>query len=122
MRKNDKKRDNQIRLGLTAVCEHALNAYPGFAWITHIVDYDLYPKSLQIVCIFDTETQLRQCSQNGDKAALLDLIKCTLAKDGIEFKNINQHVSFDTETACEQQHKGNWALRLNERKHSANLH
>jgi hypothetical protein len=119
MRKNDKKRDNQIRLGLTAVCEYALNAYSGFAWITHIVDYDLYPKSLRIVCIFDTETQRRQFSQNGDKAALLDLIKRTLAKDGIELKNINQHVSFDTQTACDQQHKGNWALRLNERKYNA---
>jgi hypothetical protein len=114
MRKSDKKKDNQLRQGLTAVCEHALAAYPGFAWITHVVDYAIFPKNLRIVCVFDTEQQLLQFNQRGDKSALLGLIQRTLGQDGIELKDIAQHVSFDTETACEQQHHGNWASRLSD--------
>ncbi|PKH29986.1 Fis family transcriptional regulator [Shewanella sp. ALD9] len=112
MRKTDKKIDNKLREGLTVVCEHALDSYPGFAWITHVVDYTTFPKSLRIICIFDTETQLTQFNQSGHKALLLTLIQRTLAQYQIDLKNINQHVSFDTETACDQQHHGNWALRL----------
>ncbi|MGP1834276.1 Fis family transcriptional regulator [Shewanella frigidimarina] len=113
MRKTDKKIDNQLREGLTAVCEHALDNYPGFAWITHVADYTLFPKSLQIICIFDNESLLTQFNQSGDKAVLLTLIQRTLAQYQINLRDINQHVSFDTETACEQQHNGNWALRVN---------
>ncbi|RPA59303.1 Fis family transcriptional regulator [Shewanella frigidimarina] len=113
MRKTDKKIDNQLREGLTTVCEHALDNYPGFAWITHVVDYMLFPKSLQIICIFDNESLLTQFNQSGDKAVLLTLIQRTLAQYQINLRDINQHVSFDTETACEQQHNGNWALRVN---------
>ncbi|AZG73623.1 Fis family transcriptional regulator [Shewanella livingstonensis] len=122
MRKTDKKIDNQLRVGLTAVCEHALVAYSGFAWITHIVDYEKYPKSLRIVCIFDTETQLSQFKQSGDKAVLVALIQHTLTHEGIEIKDAYQHVSFDTESACEQQHNGNWALRLSEKNRRTKLY
>ncbi|MGK0409372.1 MAG: hypothetical protein ACJASB_001528 [Shewanella psychromarinicola] len=120
MRKIDKKRDNQLREGLTTVCQHAIAAYPGFAWITHMVDYAIFPKGLRIICIFDTESQLMQFNQRGDKAILLSLIQRTLAQYDINLKDINQHVSFDTETACEQQHQGNWALRLSETNSMAN--
>ena len=112
MRKTDKKIDNHLRQALTAVCEHAITVYPGFEWITHLVDYNAFPKSLCIVCVFDTETQLRIFNLEGDKVALLSLIKHTLMQYGIGLKDINQHVSFDTETACKQQHNGDWALRL----------
>lgn len=112
MRKSDKKIDNQLRLVLTNVCEHALELYPGFEWITHTADYGAFPKSLLIVCVFETEFQLAQFSHNGAKLELINLIKHTLAKDGIVLNNMTQHVQFDTEAACKQQHQGNWALRL----------
>ncbi|GGQ12821.1 Fis family transcriptional regulator [Shewanella litoralis] len=112
MRKTDKKIDNQLRQSLTEVCDHALAAYAGFEWLTHTVDYNTFPKSLRIVCVFDTEALLTQLNHNGHKLELLQLIKGTLAKDGIVLNNIEQHVKFDTEAACAQQHHGNWALRL----------
>ncbi|QDE31000.1 Fis family transcriptional regulator [Shewanella polaris] len=118
MRKTDKKIDNQLRQGLTLVCDHSIEVYPGFAWITHKVDYTAFPKSLRIVCVFDTELQLRQFNQENHKTTLLNLIKRTLSQFGIDLKDISQHVSFDTETACEQQHNGNWALRLSGSSHS----
>ncbi|WP_282110295.1 Fis family transcriptional regulator [Shewanella algicola] len=113
MRKSDKKIDNQLRLALTDVCDHALECYPGFEWITHAVDYDSFPKSLRIVCVFDAEQQLRHFNHQGHKTALLAHIKRNLADVGIVLNNIDKQVSFDTETACQQQHNGNWALRLN---------
>ncbi|WP_372942699.1 Fis family transcriptional regulator [Shewanella sp.] len=112
MRKSDKKIDNQLRLALTDVCEHALDLYSGFEWITHSVDYGSFPKSLRIVCVFDTEQQLRQFNHQGHKATLLAHIKHNLTDVGIVLHNIDKQVSFDTETACQQQHHGNWALRL----------
>jgi len=112
MRKTDKKIEKQLRHSLTEVCDHALAEYCGFEWLTHTVDYNAFPKSLRIVCVFDTEPQLRQFNLDGHKAELLNLIKGSLAKEGIVLNNIEQHVKFDTEAACTQQHNGNWALRL----------
>ncbi|MCT8986209.1 Fis family transcriptional regulator [Shewanella phaeophyticola] len=112
MRKSDKKIDNQLRLALTDVCQHAIELYAGFEWITHTVDYGAFPKSLRIVCVFDTEQQLRQFNHQGHKTALLAHIKRCLADGGIEINNLDKQVSFDSETACQQQHNGNWALRL----------
>lgn len=112
MRKTDKKIDNQLRLSLTEVCEHALAAYAGFEWLTHTVDFNAFPKSLRIVCVFQTELQLSQFNHDGHKLELLKFIKATLAKEGVVLNNIEQHVQFDTEAACRQKHKGNWALRL----------
>ena len=112
MRKTDKKIDNRLRQLLTEVCDFAMDTYCGFVWLTHIVDYNAFPKSLRIVCVFDTEPQLRQFTLDGHQLELMNLIKRTLAKDGIALGNIEQHVLFDTETACQQQHNGNWALRL----------
>jgi len=114
MRKTDKKIANQLREGLTAVCEHALAAYPGFAWITHVVDYALFPKSLRIICVFNTEQQLTSFTQSGHKAALLVVIQRTLGQYGVKLNDMTQQVVFDTETACEHQDNGNWALRLSD--------
>ncbi|MGX9461528.1 Fis family transcriptional regulator [Shewanella sp. A14] len=86
MRKTDKKIDNQLRLGLTAVCDYAMATYPGFVWITHLVNYGAFPSSLRIICVFDTDAQLRTFNQSGHKAGLLSVIKDTLAKEHIEDK------------------------------------
>ena len=51
MRKTDKKMDNQLRHVLTEVCEVALKDINGFQWLTHVVNYSNFPKSLQVVCV-----------------------------------------------------------------------
>lgn len=45
MRKTDKKTDNKLREVLTGVCDDALEEFAGFKWLTHLVNYDDFPKS-----------------------------------------------------------------------------
>jgi hypothetical protein len=56
MRKTDKKLENSIRAELTDVCEYALNHTPGFQWLTHTVDYQHFPSSLKVRCVFAPES------------------------------------------------------------------
>lgn len=112
MRKSDKKLDNQLRLELTDVCEVALKDVPGFQWLTHLVNYDNFPASLRIVCVFDTNESLDNYLISRSNAQLQTMIAAKLNSLGVKLKRIEKHVLFDTEENCDAQHKGNWALRL----------
>ena len=112
MRKSDKKLDNQLRIVLTQICENALEEIEGFQWLTHIVNYSNFPKSLKIVCVFDTNESLDRYLLSETNNQLQSLIKRELSKLNIQFKNMVNHVLFDTEENCENQHNGNWAQRL----------
>lgn len=117
MRKSDKKIDNKLRLVLTDVCETALKEIAGFQWLTHTVNYNNFPNSLQIICVFDSKKQLKQYLQSPQCSALVLLIHNELKATNVMIKNINHHVSYDSEESCREQHHGNWALRL---KNSSN--
>ncbi|MDO8827596.1 Fis family transcriptional regulator [Methylophaga sp.] len=112
MRKTDKKTDNELRLVLTDVCEQALKDIDGFQWLTHLVNYDDYPNSLKIVCVFDTKENLNNYLQSDDNQALVSLIQSEFKTMNIKLKRMVDHISYDTEENCLQQHNGNWALRL----------
>ena len=112
MRKSDKKLDNQLRMVLTQVCENALEEIEGFQWLTHMVNYSNFPKSLKVVCVFDTNESLDRYLLSETNNQLQSLIKRELSKLNIQFKNIVNNVLFDTEENCEKQHNGNWAQRL----------
>jgi len=112
MRKTDKKTDNELRLVLTDVCEQALKDIAGFQWLTHLVNYDDYPNSLKIVCVFDTKENLNNYLQSDDNQALVSLIQSEFKTMNIKLKRMVDHISYDTEENCNQQHDGNWALRL----------
>ena len=73
MRKTDKKMDNQLRHVLTEVCEVALKDINGFQWLTHVVNYSNFPKSLQVVCVFDTNENLSFSCQKKPKLNLMVL-------------------------------------------------
>jgi hypothetical protein len=112
MRKTDKKIDNQLRQVLTDVCEIALKKVVGFQWLTHLVNYADFPKSLKVICIFDTNENLDNYLQSNCKQELLLLIQAELKKMNVNFKNTAKHISYDTEVNCNEQHDGNWAVRL----------
>ena len=108
----DNKRDKQICSALTKACEIAKQQVPGFQWLTHLVNYAQFPDSLSIVCIFDTREELAQARQQMQDQLIIALIKTELERISINFKEINRHVSFDTEEACVAENKGNWAKRF----------
>ena len=112
MRKSDKKLENALRKALTKVCDHALYRLDGFVWITHLVDYNIYPKSLRIVCVFNQEKMLEKALAEKQDALLFQLINDELTTLGIALKNVSQYVSFDTEEACLKSHQGNWNARF----------
>lgn len=105
MRKSDKKLENQLRITLTEVCEASLKEDTGFQWLTHTVDYQRFPDSLQITCMFDTPENLAGFLKSAHKAALTELIRDKLDSVGIRLKKPEKQVVFDIE--CDE-NKGEW--------------
>ncbi|MEZ8826067.1 Fis family transcriptional regulator [Vibrio amylolyticus] len=112
MRKTDKKLDNQIRETLTLVCDDALEQIAGFQWLTHSVNYDNFPNTLKITCVFDTAEELSNFNGSENKAWLTDLIRQRLGSINVSLKNAGKHITFDTEEACTNENDGNWARQL----------
>lgn len=102
MRKTDKKRDNMLREALTEVCGIAREKFDGFDWLTHFVNYNRFPDSLIVVCVYDTSEPLSE----SDKDRLRFLIKEKLKSIGINLKNIRQHVRFDAQENYDVENKG----------------
>lgn len=108
MKKSDKKLDNALIEVLTQACDIAQIKYPGFKWLTHFANYNNFPNSLIVVCVFDTNEQLIKT----DRVGLRTLIKEKLLSININIKNISQQVDFDTEENCSNTHNGNWDERF----------
>lgn len=104
--------ENQLRVALTDVCETALKNGNGFLWLTHLVNYSNFPKSLKVICVFDTNDNLTKFINSHNHQKLNALISTSFFEIGINFKNITHHVSFDTEEDCDKNNNGKWAERL----------
>ena len=108
MRKTDKKIENQLRSVLTDVCETALKEIDGFQWLTHLVNYSNFPKSLKVVCIFDTNENLLTFMSKESEVELSSLIHKKLHEIGVKVKNMAGHIAYDTEENCEKEHNGTY--------------
>jgi len=109
MRKTDKKVDNQLRLALTEICDSTLKEFAGFQWLTHLVNYAHFPKSLKVICVFDTNDNLKRFMATENRHGVSTLIHKKLFEMGI---NINAPVSYDTQENCDKNNNGKWADRL----------
>ncbi|MEZ0148114.1 MAG: hypothetical protein AB9Q19_02160 [Candidatus Reddybacter sp.] len=112
MKKTDKKNEKAIREALTEVCDIALDEVAGFQWLTHLVNYSRFPDSLSVVCVFATETDLANALLAKHDDFLRSVIREKLSAVGIALQDTSQQVSFDSEEACELEHKGKWQQRL----------
>lgn len=112
MRKTDKKVDNQIIKQLTWVCEFALKEIEGFQWLTHTVNYQRFPQSLLITCVFDNDLNLTQFMNSTAPEKLRGIINEKLAEIKIKLPNVKQQITYDSEQSCQRQHQGNWTKRL----------
>lgn len=108
MKKTDKKLDNALREVLTEACDIALEKFAGFRWLTHVANYNDFPSSLSVVCVFATNEQLA----NADLAGFRLLLKEKLASMSVQIKAIDQQLVFDTEENCEKYNNGKWSERL----------
>ncbi len=97
MRKTDKKRNNAIRLALTDACEQALEQIPGFKWLTHYVDYQRFPQSLKVVCIFESQSALLAANTAAHDVLMRKLVTEALADIGIAVPNPGTNISLQAE-------------------------
>ncbi|MFT6917904.1 MAG: hypothetical protein ACJA2G_000516 [Cognaticolwellia sp.] len=112
MRKSDKKIDNQIIKSLTEVCQSALEEIDGFEWLTHTVNFDNFPDSLKVVCVFDSNKKLASYLTSSDSKRLALLIADSLADIGIKLNSVKNQIALDSEENCTLYHAGNWHKRL----------
>ena len=110
MRKTDKKIDNQLINQLNEVCQFALDEFNGFVWLTHQVNFAQFPKSLRIICVFETRDNLKQFIMAQSQQVLGQLIVKKLLDINVVIKE--QQIVYDSEQSCQQDHNGNWAQRL----------
>ena len=122
MKKSDKKIDNSLREALTKVCETALGSVDGFVWLTHVVNYNAFPNSLKIVCVFETDDSLSNAYAAKQDDYLCQRIREELSAVNIKLTKLRQQVSFDSEEACERSHNGKWNDRLAKLQNSVTLH
>lgn len=90
------------------VCDRALEKYEGFAWLTHFANYNHFPGSLSIVCVFDTNEQLAKANDESLRA----MIEQKLGSIDVKIQDIRQQVSFDTEENCKRENGGKWHERF----------
>lgn len=102
MRKSDKKIENQLRITLTEVCEATLKENIGFQWLTHTVNYQTFPDSLQIICMFDTPENLAKFLKSPFRDQLTRQIKVQLEGVGIRLQKPDKQISFDVESTGKQ--------------------
>lgn len=112
MRKSDKKIENRLIAALKAACEEALNTFDGFEWLTHTVNYQQFPDSLAIICVFDTDENLSKMVSEDNGIHFKALIEEKLQSADFRLKGIRKRIRFDSEEACEIEHQGCWSKRL----------
>ena len=93
MRKMDKKRDNTIIAALTQVCHVAQDEGNGFQWLTHSVNYQNFPDSLTVVCVYD------ELPTESVKIAMCHLIQDSLMKQAIPLLNPARQIQFKQQTS-----------------------
>ncbi|GHD32080.1 Fis family transcriptional regulator [Parahalioglobus pacificus] len=116
MRKTDRKTDKRIREALTEVCDIALNEVEGFAWLTHLVNYQSFPDSLSVVCVFANKIDLLSALSSHKDHFLRSLIDEKLRGVNVPIKDLSRQVSFDSEECCQKENDGNWKERLSRSK------
>ena len=112
MKKTDKTLENTLVTLLTNVCEQSLKSLEGFQWLTHLVNYKDFPRSLTIICVFDTQDQVSKLITSPNHEYLVRMIVEQLKSAGIQLPNAQKQIQFDSEEACNLEHAGKWNRRL----------
>ena len=111
--KRDQARiERRLIATLTEACETAKAEIPGFTWLTHELDYDLFPSSLRVVWVFETQAHQDRALAAGQGARMVELTAMALREADVPVSPVAAHVQFDSEEQCRRSHAGNWQQRL----------
>ncbi|EJL95221.1 hypothetical protein PMI18_05412 [Pseudomonas sp. GM102] len=94
---------------LTEACEAAKAEIVGFCWLTHEIDYAVFPSSLRVIWVFDTQANKDQALASGQGERMVQLTALALSEAD---NPVAAHVQFDSEEQCQRTHAGNWQQRL----------
>ncbi|MFW0753962.1 hypothetical protein ACN1C3_04295 [Pseudomonas sp. H11T01] len=97
---------------LTEACETAKAEIVGFSWLTHEIDYEVFPSSLMVVWVFDTQAHKDQAIASGQGERMVELTAVALRDANVLVSPVSAHVHFDTEEQCQRANAGNWQQRL----------
>ena len=97
---------------LTEACETAKAEVVGFCWLTHEIDYDLFPSSLRVIWVFDTQGNKDQALASGQGERMVELTAIALSEADVLLSPVSAHVQFDSEEQCQRANAGNWQQRL----------
>ncbi|MBQ4798775.1 hypothetical protein J8L73_06480 [Pseudoalteromonas sp. MMG006] len=78
MTKTQKLRDKQIRQALTTACDSIKHAYPGFAYLTHTIDFKNETKSLKVKCYFEDDMAYHESETHLNQ--IVDIITAEVGK------------------------------------------
>lgn len=104
--------ERRLIASLTEACETAKAQIPGFAWLTHDIDYQYFPKNLHVIWIFATQAEQDRAIAEGQERLMLELTAIALRVAGIQLDPLAAHVHVDNEQACQRKDAGNWQQRL----------
>jgi hypothetical protein len=104
--------ERRLAATLTEACETAKAQIPGFAWLTHDVDYQNFPNSLRVIWIFASQAEQKRAIAEGQERWMLELTATALQSADIQLEPLTAHVHVDNEQACQRKDAGNWQQRL----------
>lgn len=112
MKKAIKKLDKEVIEALTQVCEEAKVKFEGFIWLTHQANYQDFPASLMVTCVFDGDMDVKRVLANSEYKTLVELMNVNLKRQGIVLRKSEKHIRLDSEHACQLHCNGDWRKRL----------
>ncbi|WMN20208.1 hypothetical protein QL104_12705 [Pseudomonas piscis] len=97
---------------LTEACEAAKIRLEGFSWLTHEVDYAVFPASLLVVWVFAAQADKERALAAGEGPWMIEVTAQALADAGVTLEPVAGHVFFDSEEQCQRISGGDWTRRL----------
>lgn len=116
-KKASRQMERRLTQALTGACETAKPLLPGFAWLTHLVDYRRFPDSLRIVWVFESQDALVRALEGEGRRRMRELTEAALFEIGVEVGDTDAHLAADSEEACRRMNGGDWARRLAAMEH-----
>ncbi|RAR64654.1 hypothetical protein BCL93_101479 [Onishia taeanensis] len=111
-KKASRQMERRLTQALTKACETAKPLLPGFAWLTHLVDYHRFPESLRVVWVFETQTDMTHALKGHGRRQMAELTEAALFEVGADIADIDAHLDVDCEEECRRVHGGDWERRL----------
>jgi hypothetical protein len=104
--------ERRLVAALTEACETAKAEIIGFAWLTHEIDYAVFPSSLEVIWVFDSLAQKDQALAAGQGERMVELTAMALREANVLVSPVAACVRFDSEEQCQRDNAGNWQQRL----------